>query len=295
MATLTDSITKKQTATTTVRTVHIDTSLQIERCKAPRKKQVIEDTLQEFAFKSTSSYARLEFKRAWLQRLAYLHKACREVKRDDELLGYVQDRLGSHPLLQRRLCTCIQAIESFLSEIQESLTPEARLLRLRSHIKSAILSAYSWWNHPSTVTHEYDGTHCVRAYEEPERRPNGMIDVSIPRCKPNKVKCCIQQFFEKNRNQFVSVKRAIENLGTDASPELCRAKSIIEAAEKNPKSLCNSTTCPKIGDVLIAIDGLLMDCFAANNDSEWQLLADVLDKELINPVRNAKATKQDSK
>ena len=55
-----------------VRTVHIDTSIQIERCKEPKKAKVAEKILKDFRFKSTSSYAKFEFKRAWLRDFAFL-------------------------------------------------------------------------------------------------------------------------------------------------------------------------------------------------------------------------------
>ena len=115
--TATDKGLEKSSKQEKIRTVHIDTSLQIERCKARKKAQIVEQSLKVFPFKSTSSYAKLEFKRAWLQRLLYLYSASQKVNRVDELIGYVNDKLGSHAGHRRRLNTCFQAIESFLSKI----------------------------------------------------------------------------------------------------------------------------------------------------------------------------------
>jgi len=269
-----------------IKTVHIDTFLQIERCKAHKKAQIVEQALKFFPFKSTSSYAKLEFKSAWLQRLLYLYSASQKVGRVDELIGYVNDRLGSHHLHRRRLNTCFQAIESFLSKMNESLSPAVQLVRLRSHIRIAILGAYTWWDR--SVHHEFNGTKCVRASEQPKQLAGRKIDVSIPRCRPKNIECAIHKFFEENRTHFIAIKLAIEALGDEASPELQKAKMIIENAEKNPTSLCDDRNCLKLGDILIAIDGLGMGCFAANNDKEWTLLSEVLGKKLINPVRDAK-------
>ena len=269
-----------------VRTVHIDTSLQIERCKAKKKAQVVEDRLKAFQFKSTSSYARLEFKHAWLQRLCYLYSASQNVSRTDEVIGYIIDRLGAHPMHQRRLTTCLQAIESFLSRINEDLSPRAQLIRLRNHIRNAVLGAYAWWDF--SITHEYNGTGCVRAAEHPKQLAGERMDVSIPLCKPNHIECTIHEFFEKNKKYFREIRVAIESLGDNASKELKETKRIIDEADNNPVFLCDSRNCPKLGDSLIAVDGLSMDCFAANNDREWQLLSNVLGKKLVNPVRDAK-------
>jgi hypothetical protein len=284
--TATDKVPKGSSNNDRMRTVHIDTSLQIERFKARRKAQTVEDGLRLFGFKSSSSYARLEFKRAWLQRLLYLYSAAQDVSRLDELIGYINDRLGSYSGHRRRLTTCLQAIESFLSRIDDDLSPTAQLIRLRYHIRNALLGAYAFWD--ASIVHEYDGTGCVRAAEHPKQLAGEKIDVSIPRCKRSNIQCTIHEFFEKNRDHFVAIRVGIEKLGDQASQELKDAKGIIEEAEKNSEYLCDSRNCPKLGDSLIAVDGLSMDCFAANNDKEWRFLANVLGKKLVNPLRDAK-------
>ncbi len=269
-----------------IKTVHIDTSLQIERCKEQKKAQVVEKKLKEFGFKSTSSYAKLEFKRAWLQRLLYLYIASQNVDRLNELIGYINDKLGAHPIHQRRIHTCLQAIESFLSRIPGNISYQASLIRLQSYIRNAILGAYLWWE--SSITHEYNGTSCARSTEQPRQLSGGKIDVSIPRCRLDNIKCSIHQFFEKNKEHFNAIKLKIEARVNIASKELQETKKIIEAAESNPEYLCDDRNCSKLGDVLIAIDGLDMEYFAANNDKEWFLLSEVLGKPLINPVRESK-------
>ena len=224
--TATDKVLKQLTKDKIIRTVHIDTSIQIERCKAKKKAQVVEEGLKNFRFKSTSSYAKLEFKRAWLQRLYYVYSASQNVSRTDEVIGYINDRLGSHPMHQRRLTTCFQAIASFLSRINGDLSPTAQLIRLRNHIRNAVLGAYAWWEF--SITHEYNGTGCMRAAEQPKQLAGERIDVSIPICKPNNIECKIHEFYEKNKNYFSDIRVAIENLGDNASKELKETKRIIK-------------------------------------------------------------------
>jgi len=269
-----------------IKTVHIDTSLQIERCKTFEKSQIVEESLKIFGFKSSSSYAKYEFKSAWLRDLAYLYSSSEKVNRLEELLGYVNDKLNAHPANRNRVSRCLQAIESFLSRIPGNISYQASIIRLRSHIRNAVLGAYTWWD--LSITHEYNGTGCIRAFEKPKELSGGKIDVSVPRCRRNKIECTIQHFFERYKKQFVAIKVAIEELGENTSDELKKAKKIIEEAENNSDYLCDDCNCTKLGDVLIAIDGLDMDYFAANNDKEWLLLSKVLGKPLINPVREAK-------
>ena len=76
-------------ATNATGTIHIDTSIQIERCKARRKAKIVEEQLKDYSFTSTSSYAKFEFKCAWLKDLGYLYAVSLEVNRVEELVGRV--------------------------------------------------------------------------------------------------------------------------------------------------------------------------------------------------------------
>lgn len=278
------------TETPQVRTVHIDTSIQIERCKEPKKKKVVEEILKDFRFKSTSSYAKFEFKRAWLRDLAYLYKASREVESFGDIIAYVDDKLNAHLANRRRVSRCLQAITAFLSRAKGDLSDEAAVLRFQTYLINAMLGAYPWWD--SSVTHEYNGTGCARASEPPTQRGGGNIDVYIPQCRPNRLNCTVHDFFEVNKDSFIALKSEIEKLGGKASKELQEAAVVIGQAEKKPESLCDERKCLKLADALIAIDGLAMDYFAANNDKEWVFLSEILGKTLINPVRAAKAASQ---
>lgn len=284
--------TGEQEAKSKIKTIHIDTSIQIERCKAKRKAKIINSTLRHFPFTSTSSYAKYEFKSAWLRDLGYLYGVTQkaEVNRIEELYGHINDKLGAHPASRNRLSRCLQGIESFLSKVPGSISYEASFVRLQSQIRYAILGAYTWWNR--STTHEYSGTGCVRAFEEPKQYAGAKIDVSIPQCRRNRINCAMHKFFLENKPLFIAIGAEIGKLGGDASKELQEAKKVIRDTERNPEYLCDDRVCRKLGDVLIAIDGLNMQCFAANNDKEWVLLAKVLGKELINPVREAKLANQ---
>jgi len=264
------------------RTVHIDTSIQIERCKGPKKAERVEESLRVFRFKSTSSYAKFEFKRAWLRDLAYLYHASETVTRLDEIIGYVNNRLDANPQARRRVSRCLEAIQSFLSRVPGDTSYDAALSRMQSHLRQAILGAYTWWD--SSVTHEFKGTGCARAEEQP-KLSGGKLDVAIPRCSRGEIKCAVHEFFAIHRESFTAIRSAIENRGTQASKELQKAIRIIDSAEKDSECLCDGSNCSGLGDILIAIGGLDMDCFAANNNADWTMLSEVLHKQLLNPVR----------
>ena len=263
--------------------VHLDTSLQIERCKTGRKAEPVLSFLRDFRFVSTSSYARLEFKRAWLQRLAYLYSLSGQVKTIGEVSGVLADKLGSHPLHRRQLSTCLQAIEAFLLPTNDRISETAQLTRMRAHLRGAVLNAFSWWE--ASVTHEYNGTNCVRASERPRVSGGGKLDVSIPKCRRNAIRCRIHSFLQDNRVHLRAIKAEIDRLGSNASDELIKAGAVLDAFEDDPEKVCQDDVCVKLGDILVAIDGIDIGSFAANNDKEWIPLARALQKHLLDPLR----------
>ena len=267
-----------------VTAVHLDTSLQIERCKAGRKAEPVVGLLRDFRFVSTSSYAKLEFKRAWLQRLAYLYSLSGQVKMIGELSGMLADKLGSHPLHRRQLSTCLQAIEAFLLPTNDRISEAAQLTRMRAHLRGAVLNAYSWWE--ASVTHEYNGTSCVRASERPRISGGGKLDVSIPKCRRDSIRCRVHSFLQDNKEHLAAIKAEIDRLGANASDELKEARAVLDAFENDPEKMCQDNICVKLGDILVAIDGISIESFAANNDKEWVPLAQALRKQLLNPLRS---------
>jgi len=140
-----------------------------------------------------------------------------------------------------------------------------------------------WWRERS-VDHEFDGTGCVRAKDREVRRQGENFDVAIPVCKPGKISCLIEDFFVNNQEAFLAIKAQIDS--TDqASSELQNTSKFIDMAVDDPSVLCDSKVCSKISDAIIAVDGIRMDCFVANNPREWEIIAEALDKKLVNPVK----------
>jgi len=283
MATVEKEDQTRAVAGKSVTTVHLDTSLQIERCKAERKARPVISSLKSFRFLSTSTYAKLEFKRAWLQRLAYLYSLSERVRTTGELAGVLADKLGSHPLHRRQLSTCLQAIEAFLPPTNGKISEAAQLTRMRAHLRGAVLNAYSWWE--ASVTHEYNGTGCIRASERPRMSGGGKLDVSIPKCHRNVVRCRILSFLQDNDDHLQAIKAEINRLGSNASEELRKAKAVLDAFEDDPEKVCQDDSCVRLGDILVAIDGVDIESFGANNDKEWVPLARALRKHLVNPLR----------
>jgi hypothetical protein len=179
----------------------------------------------------------------------------------------------------------MDGINALLSQ-HTSLPLDIAVVRLRSHLAEMILGAYQKWER--SVTHEHNGTKCIRATERPTRALDETIDVTVRDCRPTRIQCSVHDFFQEHRGDFAKIEQAVDALGDHASFELRKTAATIRSASKDPKHLCDNKNCRQMSDAIIAVDGIAMDHFAANNPKEWKTLASALGKPLMNPVADAK-------
>jgi hypothetical protein len=260
--------------------LHLDTSLQIELQKVSAKAEPVREAISGYRFTSTSTYARKEFKRAWLQDLNLIYAKTRDCTQIGEVYERINNALW-HPKVRRRLNRCMDAINAFL-EPHPTMPIGVAVVRLRAHVAEAILGAFTKWER--SVTFEYDGTECIRARERPSRAPDGSIDCTVRRCKPSRIQCRVDRFFDEHRTEFHQIHAAIQQVGDVASVELKETAHAIDGASKDAKHLCDSDNCSAMSDALIAMDGIDAHHFGANNPKEWNTIAEALGKPLVNPV-----------
>jgi hypothetical protein len=261
------------------RAVHIDTSLQIEQQKVVGRSLPVQQALSKYVFSSTSSYARKEFKKAWLQDLALVYKLTRNAAQIGDVYTAIDKSTWAR---RRRLSRCLEAVDAFLSK-HPTMALDVAVKRLRAHLGEAIMCAFLKWER--SVTHEYKGTGCIRALERPSRATDGTIDVTVRECRRTKVQCSVHKFFREHEDAFDKIETEIVKCGADISQELKKTAETIREARRNAEYLCDSKNCGAMSDALIAVDGIATDHFAANNDKEWRTLAVALGKPLINPVK----------
>src|SRR5260221_7553476 len=103
------------------RTVHIDTSLLIEQQKVESKAAPVLAAIAGYVFSSTSTYARKEFKRAWLKDLGLIYKLCDGCQTIADLYDKVRQSTN-HPAAKRRRERCLDAIYAFLSTLDPNKT-----------------------------------------------------------------------------------------------------------------------------------------------------------------------------
>lgn len=262
--------------------VHIDTTLQIERFKTPARAQKVKLALSDFAFRSTSTYARYEFARTLLRDLAYLYTIAAKARQIGDVLEEVKRSFGVSGGQKNRLLRCIEQISTFLGTRPQKMTVQEEVLRFREHVAFALLHGQRMWDR--SVHHQFDGTGCIRAKESPSRAPNEKVVLTLPNCRREKIQCRIHQFFQSRHLAFQTIAQVAKS---SASAQLQRAGQAIENAASDPVRLCDNRRCAEIGDAIIAIDGEQVPVLAANNDEDWGPIATALGKKLLNPLRSS--------
>jgi hypothetical protein len=267
--------------------VLLDTSIQIERHKIPRKSNPVETAVREYPWTATSSYARLEFKRAWVKPLALVYVKSKEHENLPDLQEAVRE---AYPKARNRQDTILQAVNAYLAQLPGKTQLLNAVPRLRAHLEIAIVGFPDWWR--QSVNHEFGGTDCVRAIEDARVIAHGQIDAKVAQCRPGKVNCGICRFFDANRGFFTLIAERIESGLDGASADLRRFAEIIRQAQKDSSILQDDRVCAALADCIIAVDGIDTDSFAAHNPAEWSTIADAFGKRLLDPVVAAKQASQ---
>jgi hypothetical protein len=267
-------------------TVLVDTTLQIEQQKITPRPQAVKDVLSQFRFRASSTYSRFEAKNSWIKRLAYIHAESKQVESIPQLLDRINRKLGSHPQNDRKLRTAIEAISACSDRLKGGLSGRAAMERFRYLVVDAVLSLNTWWDR--SVHHEFDGTRCVRARERPTFDvKTESIEAGVPRCVPSRIFCGIHTFIVDKAAYFQKIIDAVKQgtHGTEKSLELKASATVLEEAKADPTHLCNDQICRKLGDCLIAVDGIEMSHFASTNAREWEPLCGIFEKQLVAPSK----------
>jgi hypothetical protein len=267
--------------------IHVDTTLQIDRLKAPARATLVKNALAPFKFRSTSTYARYEFLRSWVRDLVWLYTNSEKCKRRSDIDEAILRSFGAQQAPKSRLTRTLEIINAYLKTGEnEELPADVQVVRLRAHLARCATTVQTAWGR--AVHYEFNGTSCIRAQEVPRLAPNGKMIFTLNDCRRGKIHCHVHRFFEAHQARFEQLAAKADALGRDASAQFTKAAEQIRRAAGDPEHLCDNTKCARIGDSIIALDGMQLPVFGANNDAEWKPIAEVLGKQLFNPFKDAK-------
>src|ERR1035437_9188000 len=101
-------------------TVLLDTTIQLEQQKIEPRPEVVRNSIASFKFRAVSTYSRLEAKKAWVQRLVYLHTESKQVSSIPLLLDRVTAKLGGHPMSRRMQNTSMEILSAIQSKLEQT-------------------------------------------------------------------------------------------------------------------------------------------------------------------------------
>lgn len=154
------------------RALFLDTTAQFNRQSTRREiREEIEQLISSVQITGTSTYARLEFKRSYIQDLAYLHGKLRQFGSLRAVFGHLA-RL--HPRQHRKLSRVLVHLERFYQDVPggEREAVDAILLCIEANT----LTALEWFD--ESVDYVEDGTGCVRSKDAP-RLVRDHLDVTV--------------------------------------------------------------------------------------------------------------------
>lgn len=258
-----------------VRDLFLDTTAQFNRHSLDRAvRQQIEGLLEAARITGSSTYARLEFKLAFLGDLAYLHGKLRQFRSLPAVfahLGRLQP--SQHRKLQRTLTHLARFWPNVLGGDQAIM--DAILLS----IEEAVFTLWDWFD--ESVDYLADGTGCVRSTEGP-RLVRGHLEVVLKSCRPDRIRCRIHKFFKENQLVFEGIVSEIGSMTEDErSKELKSVQRITAEASADATVLCDDRVCRKVGDALIGVDSTGFPAIVSSNGREYGLICRALGSKLV--------------
>jgi hypothetical protein len=120
---------------------------------------------------------------------------------------------------------------------------------------------------------------------------DGTLQWQTPRCKRERKRCRLDDFFVEHRVTFLAIKRAIDALPADQrSGQLQGFSEVIARADKDSSILLDYRTgCKKLADAIIAVESRNYGNFFSQNIAESHLLTQVVEQDFYflppNPER----------
>lgn len=241
----------------------------------PQVRTFAVDFVRRLRLVGTSSFAKLEFKRNWIADLAYLHALLRKSRSLAAVLLHISRNLPLHH--SRKLTRVLDHIARFKAMVEASDDVAGEVERMLGYIENAVECE---WERLDLYDFVADGTGCVRAREAPRTTPGGALDVTVPRCRRDRIHCTIHRHFEKHREAFGRLRERLRNLGDEGmTPQLRAFLPVLDKADQEPEYLCDDKVCRKIGDALIASDcleGTPPPSLVSSNRSEYEVVCAAL-------------------
>jgi hypothetical protein len=241
-----------------------DTDMQIHRfCEEPRVGAAADKLRFERKPVHAVAFSKVEFKGAYIQRLALLQNKVRDSDSIQEVFVRVKNSGGRGAQMMLAQLIRFLGRESLRGDWSDT---KAILL---THLDAQIGEAWRWFS--TNVDGEVDSAKCTRAKEGPTRIGNGW-DVGIPNCRKQNTRCRVSQFFKGNTETLKHVIAILEK-ESSISDELQRILEIARDIVNTGVYKWEGTTCRTVGDLLIGLEAKDCRLFVTSNAKEHVLLS----------------------
>lgn len=263
----------------------LDTTVQIDRKKIPRRDQALAKLLEQFDWTVSTSISLLEFKAVLIQECITIHNRLRE----DGRFFAARDRLleSQHPQARLRAhifnnLICVFGVPGEVSDAVEQRMAEMARLQL----ENVIPRLYSWFIKSSTSGGvQRKAINCTRAFEAPTKG-QAAFRTNLPKCHRGNKSCAVENVIRQKGAVFVSDLRQHGH----ESDQLLRTADLFQSVLDNTDADLSHSECRRAGDVLIALEaeGLATHC-VSSNVREWRPIAKMLGMKLVD-FRNGTTT-----
>lgn len=238
--------------------------------KSERVRELIDEVAQAFRWHATSTYVKLEYGNTVLNYCVWLRRILNK-KGFRGTLEHVNEVLPEQH--RGRKMFALHLLTQYADEGGQDAKDLADA-HLRRLVKLHLDAVTAYFDTPLE-----DGTGCYWAQKESHFARDGKTWRQV-KCDPRKRRCRVDQFFEDNRQAFLRIKAAIDELESPTS-QLQAFSDTIDLAADDPTVLLDHRNCRRFGDALIALDSRGYGNMFSQNPKEFHLLCRVMGQAFI--------------
>ena len=253
----------------------LDTSIPVSMHKGSLFVDRIKRVHGLFRWKSTSSYAKTEYGNVILANAEYVLRQLRRFNSFEKTCGWIANvllpRFRDHAQKQMWTLNLLRDITG----MDDKEKTECAILSLTRLLKLGVRYVDAVADEPIE-----NGTDCYWAKQRIREKKDGELYWENPKCTCSRRRCKVDTFFEENKEVFLRLKAAIDQLPVDERTDQLQSFSeVIAAAVVDPRVLLDyKTGCKRLADAIIAVDSRNYHNLFSMNAAESSALTAVLGK-----------------
>jgi hypothetical protein len=270
------------------RKVFLETTIMVDRlCKDRETVKKIEKILSNYDKSYTSNYARMEFKKGFLQNLIYLHGKVANCKNLTDVFEAIS-KLSATPR-RHLLGSILESIKNFYKEIYKTKPSEIIKnygdISLDEYLKEMAesylsnLICNSWRRFDKVVDEMINPMKCFVDIEAP--RKVGKIYDNTPRtCDKSRFRCEIRRFFNDMPESFSKILKRLKDLQNPDAETINRVRSLKEILRVRKRDI-KIKDCWNCGDAIMAVEAPSGSDIYNNNQKHYIPICEVIGKKSI--------------